>query len=365
MNKSGKAFLVGGGIGNLAAAAFLVRDGGVPGENIVILEAAAVLGGALDAAGTAAQGYSMRGGRMLTTDNYECTWELFKTIPSLASPGKSVFQETVDFNELHRSNAMARLVDRRRAKVPVRSMGFSGRDRMELLRLSTTDETTLGADPITSWLSPGFFETPFWSMWATTFAFQPWHSAVELKRYLHRFLLEFSRIETLGGVKRTVYNQHDSMVRPLLAWLTERGVRVRTRCTVTEILLEPGARGLTVTGLRSRMADGGAETLAVRESDAVFFQNASMTDASSMGTMTEAPAQLSKHDSGGWALWEKLAEGRPELGRPGVFNGCIAQSAWDSFTVTLNSPRFFDEMFRFSGNEAGTGGLVTFKTRAG
>ena len=198
-------------------------------------------------------------------------------------------------------------------------------------------------------------------MWATTFAFQPWHSAVELKRYLHRFLLEFSRIETLGGVKRTVYNQHDSMVRPLLAWLTERGVRVRTRCTVTEILLEPGARGLTVTGLRSRMADGGAETLAVRESDAVFFQNASMTDASSMGTMTEAPAQLSKHDSGGWALWEKLAEGRPELGRPGVFNGCIAQSAWDSFTVTLNSPRFFDEMFRFSGNEAGTGGLVTFK----
>jgi hypothetical protein len=47
-------------------------------------------------------------------------------------------------------------------------------------------------------------------MWATTFAFQPWHSAVEFKRYLHRFMLEFSRIETLAGVKRTVYNQYDS-----------------------------------------------------------------------------------------------------------------------------------------------------------
>jgi oleate hydratase len=360
MNKSGKAYLIGGGIGNLAAAAFLVRDGGVPGESIVILEAASTLGGALDAAGAAAQGYSMRGGRMLTTDNYECTWELFKTIPSLASPGKSVFEETVAFNELHRSNAMARLVDRRRAKVPVRSMGFSMRDRMELVRLSATDEATLGADRITDWLSPGFFETPFWTMWATTFAFQPWHSAVELKRYLHRFLLEFSRIETLGGVKRTVYNQYDSMVRPLLAWLTARGVRVRTGCTVTDIVLAPGDRALAVTALVCRTPEG-TDTLAVREGDGVFFQNASMTDASSVGSMTEAPAQLSKRDSGGWALWERLAEGRPELGRPGVFNGCIAQSAWDSFTVTLNTPRFFDEMFRFSGNEAGTGGLVTFE----
>jgi oleate hydratase len=41
-------------------------------------------------------------------------------------------------------------------------------------------------------------------MWQTTFAFQPWHSAVELKRYLHRFMNEFPRIETLAGVKRTV-----------------------------------------------------------------------------------------------------------------------------------------------------------------
>jgi oleate hydratase len=360
MNKRGKAYLIGGGIGNLAAAAFLIRDGGVPGENIVILESATTLGGALDAAGTAAQGYSMRGGRMLTTDNYECTWELFKDIPSLASPGKSVFQETVEFNEIHRSNAMSRLVDRRRAKVPVRSMGFSWRDRVELLRLSSADEATLGADRITDWLSPGFFETPFWSMWATTFAFQPWHSAVELKRYLHRFLLEFSRIETLGGVKRTVYNQYDSIVRPLLAWLTESGVRVRTGCTVTEIQLQPDVHALTVTALHCRTAEG-VETLAVRDDDAVFFQNASMTDASSLGTMSEAPAQLSKQDSGGWALWERLAEGRPELGRPGVFSSCIAQSAWDSFTVTLKDSRFFDEMLRFSGNDAGTGGLVTFK----
>ena len=59
------------------------------------------MGGSLDAAGDPAAGYSLRGGRMLTTDNYECTWDLFKTIPSLNIEGQSVFEETVAFNEKH------------------------------------------------------------------------------------------------------------------------------------------------------------------------------------------------------------------------------------------------------------------------
>jgi oleate hydratase len=360
MNSSAKAYLIGGGIGNMAAAAFMIRDGGVRGENIVVFEAAPVLGGSLDAAGTDIRGYSMRGGRMLTMDNYECTWDLYKTIPSLQSGGKTVYQETVDFNERHRSHAMARLVDRRRAKVPVRSMGFSMRDRVELLKLSNADEDTLGASRITDWLSPSFFETAFWCMWSTTFAFQPWHSATEFKRYLHRFLLEFSRIETLAGVKRTVFNQYDSLVRPLQAWLEARGVRFTMNCTVTDIDHVTVGGLFTVTGIHTRKSDE-AEVIAVNEGDLVVFQNASMTDASSLGSMTSAPRRLSKVDSGGWTLWEKLAAGRPEFGNPAAFNGCIAQSSWDSFTVTLRTPSFFDEMDRFSGNEAGTGGLVTFK----
>ena len=111
-----KAYFIGGGIGSLAAAAFLIRDGGMPGAQISILEAGAVMGGSLDGSGDAEQGYSMRGGRMLTTDNYECTWDLFKSIPSLAQPGLSVFEETLEFNEKYVSNAMARLVDSRRAQ---------------------------------------------------------------------------------------------------------------------------------------------------------------------------------------------------------------------------------------------------------
>jgi oleate hydratase len=360
MSAQRRAYLIGGGIGSLAAAAFMIRDGGLRGENISIVEGALVMGGSLDGAGDPVAGYSLRGGRMLTTDNYECTWDLYKSIPSLNHDGKTIFDETVEFNEKHKANSMARLVDRRRAKVAVTSMGFSMHDRIELLKLSCSEEDEVGASSITDWLSPEFFKTEFWYTWVTTFAFQPWHSAVEFKRYLHRFVLEFSRIDTLAGVKRTVYNQYDSLVLPLQAWLEGKGVQVVTDCKVTDLEHKTEAGKFTVTGIHC-LLHGKSELLVVNDGDLVVMQNGSMTDASSLGSMTNAPAWLTKADSGGWTLWEKLAKGRPEFGNPAAFNSCIAQSCWESFTVTLKTPAFFDAMNRFSGNEAGTGGLVTFK----
>ena len=360
MNSTAKAYLVGGGIGSLAAAAFLIRDGGMPGANIHILEAGPLMGGSLDAAGDADRGYSMRGGRMLTTDNYECTWDLFRSVPSLAQPGRSVFEETMEFNERHVSKAKARLVDSRLAKVPVASMGFSMDDRVELLKLANADEASLGTSCITDHLSPAFFQTEFWFMWVTTFAFQPWHSAVEFRRYLHRFMLEFSRIETLAGVKRTVLNQYDSLVVPLQRWLESQGVRLVTGCTITDIVHKTEGGLFEPIALHGTL-NGQDEMRQLEEGDLVFVQNGSMTDASSLGSMTAAPPKLKKAHNGSWTLWEKLAQGRPSFGRPAAFNSCIAQSDWASFTVTLKDSAFFDQMQRFSGNEAGTGGLVTFK----
>ncbi len=359
-NDTRKAWLIGGGIGGLAAAAFMIRDGGLAGGDITIFEGLSTPGGSLDGGGDAERGYTLRGGRMLTTDNYECTWDLFRTIPSLENAGQSVYDETIAFNERHPSHARARLVDRNRFRVDVSSMGFSLADRMELLKLADADEQTLGASAITDWLSPAFFETKFWFMWATTFAFQPWHSAVEFKRYLHRFMMEFTRIETLAGVKRTIYNQYDSFVRPLVAWLQGQGVQVVMNCRVTDIDLATQDGKHTVTGIRCER-DGVEKLVEVAAGDLVFFTNASMTDASSFGSMTSAPPRLTKADSHGWALWEKLAAGRPEFGRPAAFNSSIPESWWASYTVTLKDTVFFDKMEKFSGNVAGTGGLVTFK----
>ena len=359
-NAARKAYMVGGGIGSLAAAAFMIRDGGVPGQNITIYEAAPVFGGSLDGGGNPTDGYTLRGGRMLTTDNYECTWDLFRTIASLTSQGKTVFEETIEFNERHKSHSHARLVDRNHARIDVESMGFSMQDRIELVKLTAADEETLGSSRITDWLSPPFFKTNFWYMWATTFAFQPWHSAVEFKRYLHRFMLEFGRIETLAGVKRTVYNQFDSLVRPLSVWLEAQGVNFVTNSTVTDLDLRSDQGLMTVQGIQYRCG-GKTEVIAIDMDDLVFFQNGSMTDASSFGSMTSAPKRVTKNESGGWALWEKLAKGQPQFGNPAAFNTSIPESFWESFTVTLKDTVFFDKMEAFSGNRAGTGGLVTFK----
>jgi oleate hydratase len=360
MNKESNAYLLGGGIGSLAAATFMIRDGGFPGGNIFILEAKPLLGGSMDGAGNPTEGYSLRGGRMLTTDNYECTWDLFKSIPSLSSPSKTVFDETMEFNEQHKSNSMARLVDSRRAKVPVNSMGFSMENRQELLKLTQADEAELGASCITDWLSPEFFETEFWYMWVTTFAFQPWHSAVEFKRYLHRFMLEFSRIETLAGVKRTIYNQYDSLILPLQNWLAAQNVHFLVNCKVTDLERTTAEGKLVVTGIHYQQS-GESKTIAVKDSDLVFLQNGSMTDASSLGSMTSAPKKLTKQDCTSWTLWEKLAAENPDFGNPAAFNSNIAESLWESFTVTLKNPTFFDKITKFSGNQAGTGGLITFK----
>jgi oleate hydratase len=355
-----KAYFIGGGVGSLAGAAFLVRDAQLPGRDIVIYEAQPLVGGSLDGALLANGAYSLRGGRMLTTDHCECTWDLLSSIPSLEHPGLSVREETVAFNTENPAHSQARLVDRNRFKLDVSHMGFSGRDRLELLRLTEASEETLGNSRITDWLSPKFFESNFWYMWQTTFAFQPWHSAVELKRYLHRFMNEFPRIETLAGVKRTVYNQYDAIVRPLAGWLKGQGVQFVRGTAVTDMAIESEDGRLRVRQLVLDR-DGRTANVQLEDGDLVFFQNGSMTDASSLGSMTEPAPRLTKSDSRGWVLWEKIAKGRPEFGKPSAFNASIPESYWQSFTVTCRDPRFFDKMEAFSGNKAGTGGLVTFR----
>ena len=356
-----KAHFIGGGIGSLAGAAFLIRDGGLAGSNITVYEQLPLLGGSLDGIRLPDGSYSLRGGRMLTTDHFECTWDLLSSIPSLAHPGLSVRDETITFNLEHQAHSRARLVDRNRFKIDVTSMGFTMHDRVELLRLIEASEEELGDSRITDWLSPPFFATNFWYMWQTTFAFQPWHSAVELRRYLHRFMSEFPRLETLGGVKRTVYNQYDAIVRPLTNWLGKQGVNFQRGARVTDMELAPDDGKLAVRSLTIK-SDGTSRTATLDKDDLVFFQNGSMTDASSIGSMTMPPPRLTKRNSGGWELWEKIASGRPEFGNPTAFNSSIPESYWASFTVTCRDDhRFFEQMQAFTGNEAGTGGLVTFK----
>jgi oleate hydratase len=353
-----KAYLVGGGIASLASAAYLIRDGRLPGGNISIFEETPLLGGSLDGAGSPDQGYVIRGGRMFTYEAYSCTFDLLSFIPSLTDPSKTVKDEIYEFNERFVSHSNSRLV-RSGEKVDVSRMGFSNKDRLDLLKIMAVSEDSLGAKRIEDVFEPSFFQTNFWYMWATTFAFQPWHSAVEMKRYIHRFMQEFPRLNTLAGVRRTPYNQFDSIVLPLMKWLEGHGVRFELGVRVIDLDFKYGPGGKGVERLRY-LRDGKQYEIAVGANDLVFVTNGSMTASSTLGSMT-SPAELDRGRSdGSWALWEALAEKHPEFGRPSAFNRNIDASKWLSFTVTMRDPTFFNLMETFTGNVAGTGGLVTF-----
>jgi oleate hydratase len=352
-----QVYLVGGGIASLAAAAFLVRDCDFPGEAIHVLEEMPILGGSNDGSGNGELGYVIRGGRMLNDETYENTWDLLMSIPSIDHPGQSVREEITAFDNAHPTHANARLVNKDGKVEDVLSMGFDLADRLAMAKLIATPEPKMGKARINDWFGPHFFTTNFWYMWATTFAFQPWHSAVELKRYMIRFFHEFPRIHTLEGVTRTPYNQYDSIILPMHRYLEEHGVDFTLKCTVTDLDFEPND-AITVTRLHIRK-EGADSVLELNEGDLVLVTNGSMTEGYSLGSMTQAPRLNGKGSS--WALWENIAAKKPGLGHPSSFDDHIDGSKWESFTVTCQDSRFFDLMENFSRNTAGTGALVTFK----
>lgn len=352
-----KAYLVGGGIASLASAAYLIRDGGIPAEHISILEETNVIGGSLDGEGSPEHNYVIRGGRMFTEEAYTCMFDLLSFIPSLAVPGKSVKEEVYEFNARVKSHSLSRLV-RKGQKIDASVMGFSNKDRLALAAIMATSEESLGAKRIEDLFQPSFFKTNFWFMWCTTFAFQPWHSAVELKRYLLRFIQEFPRIHTLAGVRRTPFNQYDSIVLPVTTWLKDRGVQFVMGAKVTGLDFKYGPNGKGVERIHY-VREGGRHEIAVGSGDLVFVTHGSMTAASSLGSMTSPPRLGTKDEGGSWALWEALAKAHSDFGRPSAFNGNVTESKWLSFTATLRNPTFLTLMEQFTGNKPGTGGLVT------
>ena len=349
-------YLVGAGIASLAAAAFLIRDGDIAGHNITILEESARLGGSLDAAGTPADGYIMRGGRMLES-KYLCTFDLFSSIPTL-DESRTVTEEIFEFNRMIKTSNKSRLFrDGHRIDAP--KFGLSEKHILTIERLELEPEEALGRSSISDQFDPSFFETDFWFMWCTTFAFQPWHSAVEFKRYLVRFTHMVSGFNTLRGIMRTVYNQYDSMVRPLQKWLEQRGVTFQLNTRVTDLCLRYDVDGYTVERIVCDRA-GQKDKIKVGDKDKVMVTLGSMTEASSFGSMDSAPALKGKSDGGSWALWEKIAAGQPQFGHPANFTDHLDESKWVSFTTTLHDPTFFRLVRDLTGNVPGEGGLITF-----
>ncbi len=355
-NGTARAYLIGGGIASMAAAAFLIRDGDLEGHRITIIEESGLLGGSLDGAGSAERGYVLRGGRMLES-KYLCTYALFDSIPAL-SGGKTVTQEIFDWNATMQTSSKSRLV-RDGARETAPGLGLSEHHILTIERLALEPEQFLASTSIAEQFDPTFFETNFWFLWCTTFAFQPWHSAVEFKRYLVRFAHMVSGISRLEGIMRTPFNQFDSMVRPLHKWLDERGVVFLLNTAVTDLQFADHVGDHAVVRIDTALG-GVSGQIAVGHDDLVIVTLGSMTEGSSLGDSETAPILNSKADGGAWTLWEKIANERPLFGRPSVFCDHIAQSKWLSFTVTLHDVAFLKLVMEFTGNVPGEGGLITF-----
>ncbi len=349
-----QAYFVGGGLASLAGAVYLIRDCGMEGKNIHIMESMNILGGCNDGIGTPEKGYVCRGGRMLNRETFENFWDLFRDIPSLVELGKSVTEEILDFDAKHPTCTNARLIDKNGKVLSVQSMGFNNEDRITMLKLLITDEAKLDNVKINDWFSDHFFTTNFWYMWQTTFAFFEWSSMFEFRRYMNRMIFEYSRIQTLEGVTRTRYNQYDSLILPLKSYLNSYHVDFVTKCTVMDIDFDD-TDNITVKAIHCN-TNGTDEIIQLKDDDMCFVTNGSITDCSSLGGFN-MPAPSVTELPPSYLLWSKMARKKPGLGNPEPFFKNPNETTWESFTVTFKGNCMDKLLKNFSRN---TVGIMTF-----
>jgi oleate hydratase len=353
-----RGHIVGGGFGGLAAAAYLIRNAGVAGQDITIYEADDRLGGGFFLGGGAASGYSLPGS--VFDKEFRCAFDLLATIPTAADPNISVRDQFFTFNKDHPFKDKTHIIDRDLNVVHGPHFGLSPRDGLALARVSLTPEAMLDRRRIDEFFSPQFFKTEFWLLWSTIMGSLPQHSVIEFRRYMNRFIYLFPNLSTMAGVLRSPFNQHEAFIEPLVAWLRPRGVNFLTGAFVRDIGFAPLPGRMTVNRLDYEMRSA-ATSVAVAPEDVVLVTTGSQAADLSTGSMSEAPKPLDTGRS--WALWRRLAEGRKDFGNPDAFFGAprIADSRWVTFTVTTMGTEFVDQMTALTGSEPGSGGLLTLK----
>lgn len=353
-----KAYLVGGGIASLAAAAYMIRDGHMEGKNITILEETHVLGGAMDGTGNAKDGYIIRGGRELE-EHYECTWDLYSFIPSLKNPKRSVLDELRELNLSEPNESHCRLIHNCGEKADFSTLGLSDLHVKQLGKLFLATEEELENVTVEQFFHPSFFDTNMWYFWRSMFAFENWHSVIEMKRYMQRFIHLLPGMNQLRGILHTEYNQYDSMILPLITWLKSKGVIFDLNTQVTDLDIDIKDEKKTVTAIYV-LQNGKAETIKMTQNELVFVTNGSMTENSTLGSMHE-PAELNRKPGGCWELWKRIADKDPGFGHPEVFCGDIDKTKWESFTMTFTNSIMEDFLKQLTDREPGVGGVVTIK----
>ncbi len=359
-----KAYLIGGGISSLAAAEYLICDGHMDGKNITILEGKNIFGGSMDGAGNAKDGYVALGGREMEA-HYECVWDLFGKVPSLEKPERTVLDEFKELNDSDPNYSKCRAIANRGEKLDFSTLGLGENDVKQLTKLFLATEDSLGAITVEQFFDPSFFETDFWLYWRSMFAFENWHSLVEMSRYAHRFMHLMPGMNKMEGLVFSKYNQYDGMILPLKKLLESHGVIFESNTKVTDLDIDITVDKKTVTGIHLTRNGKKEELIKITENDLVFLTNGSMTENATLGTMDTAPV-LNRGKGACWELWKKIAKKDPSFGNPEVFCSDIDKTTWESYTITAKGPKMRELIEKFAErkiipHQTVTGGIITVK----
>jgi len=358
------AYLIGSGLAALAAACYLVRDGQMAGERIHILEKDPIPGGACDGYQYTDIGYVMRGGREMD-NHFECMWDLFRSIPSIETKGVSVLDEYYWLNKADPNYSLCRATEKQGQDAHTdKKFGLSDKAAMEIMKLFFTPDEELYNKRIDEIFDHEVLDSNFWLYWRTMFAFENWHSALEMKLYLKRFIHHVGGLPDFTALRFTRYNQYESMILPMVHYLQEHGVdfQYNTKVVNVEFDIRNGRKAARRIVLQR---EGREDAIDLTDNDLVFITNGGCVENSAYGSQNE-PAAFNKTicEGGGWDMWRKIAAQDPSFGHPDKFCSDPEQSNWMSATVTTLDRRivpYIEKICKrdpFSGKVV-TGGIVT------
>lgn len=360
------AYIIGTGLASLTAACYLVRDAQMPGKNIHLFEMGDKAGGACDG-NTIPAGYVMRGGREMD-NHFEVMWDLFHSIPSIETEGLSVLDEYYYLNKEDPNYSLCRAtVNRGQDAHTENKFGLSDKGAMEILKLYMTPEKELEDKKITDYFDDEVFNSNFWMYWRTMFAFENWHSALEMKRYIQRYVHHIGGLPDFKALRFTRYNQYESMILPMQKYLESHDVEFHFNTRVTNVEFEITKNKKVAKRIDFTTKDVGSNSIDLTEDDLVFITNGGCVENSSYGDQNTAPIyNTDLSEDGGWSLWKKIAKQDSSFGHPEKFCSEPDKTCWMSATVeTLDQeiiPYIKNICKRdpFTGHVV-TGGIVTVK----
>nr|WP_302286577.1 oleate hydratase [Catenibacterium mitsuokai] len=363
------AYIIGTGLAGLTAAFYLVRDGQMPGNHIHLLEKLELAGGSCDGYKDVHKGFYMRGGREMD-NHFEIMWDVFRDVPSIETPSVSVLDEYYWLNKHDPNYSLCRATVNKGEDAHTDKLFKLDKDSaMALSQLFITPEVNLEDKKISDVLPESFWETNFWLYWQTMFAFQKWSSALEMKRYLCRYVHHIDGLPDFSALRFTKYNQYESMILPLIEYLKKHDVDVQFGMDVKNVVIEE-VDGKKTTKELIYVKDNEEQSIPLTADDLVFITNGCCTDTSCYGDQTHAPdlSGIVNGQGESWDLWKNIAKqaNHDEYGHPDVFCSNTEATNWMSATVETSNEDIIQHIMNICKRDprAGkvtTGGIVTVK----